>query len=163
MHKVLKAFPCSFDGITSTELLPGYERDFGSMAEGLKMAGLIEDVAVVPGLRDDGPTVAEYVAAGYLASNYPPGGYASRSTPEEIESAVTAENAAKQAATEAAAKKAEEEAKAKAFEAMRTDLSKQTVAQLHDLAKAESVGLDVDDKKAEIIDKIVAARLASAE
>lgn len=43
------------------------------------------------GLRDDGPTVAEYVAAGYLASNYPPQGYASRSSPEEIEAAIAAE------------------------------------------------------------------------
>jgi hypothetical protein len=29
-------------------------------------------------LRTDGPTLAEYVAAGYLAENYPPHGYASR-------------------------------------------------------------------------------------
>lgn len=36
------------------------------------------------GLRTDGPTIAEFVQAGYLASNYPPAGYASRSTPEEI-------------------------------------------------------------------------------
>ncbi|NLS03614.1 hypothetical protein HGP14_09610 [Rhizobium sp. P32RR-XVIII] len=42
-------------------------------------------------LRQDGPTVAEYVAAGYLASNYPPSGYASRSTPEEIDEAVAAQ------------------------------------------------------------------------
>ncbi|OYY60772.1 MAG: hypothetical protein B7Y61_23070 [Rhizobiales bacterium 35-66-30] len=44
-----------------------------------------------PGLRHDGPTVAEYVAAGYLASNYPPLGYASRSTEEEIAAAVAAQ------------------------------------------------------------------------
>ncbi len=36
-------------------------------------------------LRQDGPTVAEYVAEGYKASNYPPQGYASRSTQEEID------------------------------------------------------------------------------
>ena len=40
-------------------------------------------------LRDDGPTV-EYVKAGYDAKNYPPQGYASRSTPEEIGAAVAA-------------------------------------------------------------------------
>jgi hypothetical protein len=45
-------------------------------------------------LRDDGPTIAEYVAAGYKASNYPPQGYASRSTPEEIAQAVESEKAA---------------------------------------------------------------------
>jgi len=39
------------------------------------------------GLRLDGPTIAEFVAAGYLAANYPPTGYASRSTPEEIAAA----------------------------------------------------------------------------
>lgn len=42
-------------------------------------------------LRDDGPTVAEYVAAGYPAATYPPKGYASRSTPEEIAQAVAAQ------------------------------------------------------------------------
>lgn len=39
-------------------------------------------------LRDDGPTVTEFVAAGYPAASYPPKGYASRSTPEEIALAV---------------------------------------------------------------------------
>jgi hypothetical protein len=42
-------------------------------------------------LRPDGPTVAEWVAAGYLAKNYPPSGYASKSTPEEIAAAVKAD------------------------------------------------------------------------
>ncbi|MEI5996817.1 hypothetical protein H3V53_06265 [Paraburkholderia bengalensis] len=42
-------------------------------------------------LRTDGPTVAEYVAAGYQAVNYPPQGYASRSTAEEIAAAVKAQ------------------------------------------------------------------------
>lgn len=40
------------------------------------------------GLRDDGPTVAEYVAAGYRAEHYPPQGFACRSTPEEIAKAI---------------------------------------------------------------------------
>jgi hypothetical protein len=35
-----------------------------------------------------GPTVEEYVAAGYQAANYPPTGYESRSTPEEIAAAI---------------------------------------------------------------------------
>lgn len=46
------------------------------------------------GLREDGPTIGEYVAAGYPAANYPPKGYASRSTPEEIAEAVAREKAA---------------------------------------------------------------------
>ncbi len=45
-------------------------------------------------LRQDGPTVAEYVKAGYSAKNYPPSGYASKSTDEEIAAAVKAEDAA---------------------------------------------------------------------
>ncbi|MEA3534277.1 hypothetical protein [Rhizobium sp. CC-YZS058] len=44
-------------------------------------------------LRLDGPTVAEFVARGYKASAYPPSGYAARSTPEEIATAVAAEGA----------------------------------------------------------------------
>lgn len=42
-------------------------------------------------LRNDGPTVEQYVAAGYLAKNYPPTGYASRSAPEGIEAAIAAQ------------------------------------------------------------------------
>lgn len=44
------------------------------------------------GLRLDGPTVEEYIAAGYQALNYPPNGYASRSTAEEIEAAIAAQS-----------------------------------------------------------------------
>ena len=44
-----------------------------------------------PGLRLDGPTVAEYVKAGYLAANYPPEGYASRSTEEDVAAAIAAQ------------------------------------------------------------------------
>lgn len=44
-------------------------------------------------LREDGPTVGEYVEAGYMAANYPPSGYASRSTPEEIEEAIMLQSA----------------------------------------------------------------------
>ncbi|MBD9539919.1 hypothetical protein IB276_10680 [Ensifer sp. ENS04] len=45
-------------------------------------------------LLNDGPTVEEYVAAGYQAVNYPPSGYASRSTPEDIQAAIAAQAAA---------------------------------------------------------------------
>lgn len=40
---------------------------------------------------DSGPTVSEFVAAGYKASNYPPKGYNSKSSKEEIEAAIAAE------------------------------------------------------------------------
>lgn len=53
---------------------------------------IVDAVFAPPGVvRDDGPTVAEYVAAGYPAANYPPNGYTSRSTPAEIADAVTAQ------------------------------------------------------------------------
>ncbi|MFV4725649.1 hypothetical protein ACNJUL_21125, partial [Mycobacterium tuberculosis] len=50
--------------------------------------------AATKDLREDGPTIAEWVAAGYKARNYPPTGWASRSTAEEIEAAIAAEEAA---------------------------------------------------------------------
>ena len=43
------------------------------------------------GLKLDGPTIAEFVAAGYPAVNYPPEGYASRSSQAEIDAAIEAE------------------------------------------------------------------------
>ena len=46
-----------------------------------------------PKLKEDGPTVHEWVAAGYKASTYPPAGYASKSSKEEVEAAIKAENA----------------------------------------------------------------------
>lgn len=42
------------------------------------------------GRRLDGPTVADYVAAGYNPANYPPSGYASRSSEEEVAAAIAA-------------------------------------------------------------------------
>ena len=44
-------------------------------------------------LREDGPTVAEFVAAGYPAANYPPEGYVSRSTAQEIADAIAEQDA----------------------------------------------------------------------
>lgn len=49
------------------------------------------DMQVSPELREDGPTVAEYVDAGYLAANYPPTGFASRSSQDEIDQAIQAQ------------------------------------------------------------------------
>jgi len=80
-----------------------------------------------PALRQDGPTVAEYVAAGYKASNYPPHGYASRSTSEEIAAAVASENAA-------------------------PDLDKMTVAELRKHAEVNGIEIAADvTKKADIV------------
>lgn len=65
--------------------------------ERLKAKGAVRPAADGDVLRQDGPTIADYVAAGYKASSYPPHGYVSRSTPEEIAVAVAAENAADKA------------------------------------------------------------------
>lgn len=45
-------------------------------------------------LRQDGPTVSEFVESGYKASNYPPKGYASKSTDAEIADAIAAQKKA---------------------------------------------------------------------
>lgn len=42
-------------------------------------------------LRQDGPTLAEFMARGYKASTYPPHGYASKASEEEIKEAVAKE------------------------------------------------------------------------
>ncbi|MNJ28999.1 HeH/LEM domain protein [compost metagenome] len=47
-----------------------------------------------PGLREDGPTVSQWLEAGYLAVNYPPEGYASRSSQEEVDAAILLEKGA---------------------------------------------------------------------
>ena len=50
----------------------------------------------------NGPTVEEFVAAGYRAADYPPQGYESRSTPEEIAAAVDRQRSEAEAAAAAA-------------------------------------------------------------
>ncbi len=54
-----------------------------------------DEEVIADALRTDGPTVAEYVAAGYQAENYPPEGWASRSTDEEIAAAIAAQSTEK--------------------------------------------------------------------
>lgn len=74
----------------------GSEREFDKADfDALKALGAVR----AAGPREDGPTIAEYLAAGYLAENYPPQGYVSRSTPEEIAIAVAAHAAAASQAT----------------------------------------------------------------
>lgn len=81
----------------------GSEREFDKVDfEYLVGMRAVRAVTDSDGLRTDGPTVAEYVAAGYRAENYPPQGYASRSTPDEITAAVSLQNAPPQTAAKAA-------------------------------------------------------------
>lgn len=62
-------------------------------AERLIAAGIAGDPPLTepmaPQLREDGPTIEEWIAAGYPPGVYPPPGYAARSTPEEIRAAMT--------------------------------------------------------------------------
>jgi len=64
-----------------------------------------------------GPTVKEFVAAGYSARNYPPQGYASRSTPDEVAAAVAEEQKSADAAKAKADAKAKSDADAAAKDA----------------------------------------------
>ena len=47
-----------------------------------------------PKLREDGPTIHEYVDAGYKAKGYPPAGYEVKSTQQEIDLAIADEETA---------------------------------------------------------------------
>jgi hypothetical protein len=86
---------------TSEGSIVEYPADDAKRLQGL---GVVEILGKGGSLRDDGPTVAEYVAAGYRASGYPPRGYASRSTTEEIAAEIA--NQAKKAAAPPLNKKA---------------------------------------------------------
>ena len=47
-------------------------------------------LGIVVELKQDGPTIAEYVEHGYDPKNYPPKGYASKSSDEEVKKAIAA-------------------------------------------------------------------------
>jgi len=44
LHEVIRPFPCSWDGITLTDLSVGETHDFGAMADGLLAEGYIRAV-----------------------------------------------------------------------------------------------------------------------
>lgn len=88
---VKKPFPFAEGGNHVIEIQAG-EQDVSDRCalvavEHLGLAAYIDGLGPT-GLRLDCPTVAEWVEAGYLAMNYPPEGYASRSSPEEINQAI---------------------------------------------------------------------------
>lgn len=81
-----------FFGVISAASKVIVDGDFPHITAAYQRAGISVDDGKQPtGPREDGPTVVEFVAAGYKASNYPPEGYASRSTGEEIAEALKAE------------------------------------------------------------------------
>ena len=91
---VKKPFPFSADGNHVVEV-PAGEQDVSERCALVAVEHL--GVASYPnqldsnGLKLDGPTIAEFLAAGYPAANYPPEGYASRSSQEEIDAAIDAQ------------------------------------------------------------------------
>ena len=88
---VNKPFPFAVDGNHVVEISAG-EQDVSERCALVAVEHL--GVASYPNQLDangpklDGPTIAEFVAAGYPAVNYPPEGYASRSSQEEIDAAI---------------------------------------------------------------------------
>lgn len=91
---VTKPFPFAVDGNHVVEISAG-EQDVSERCalvavEHLGVASYPEQLDA-NGLKLNGPTIAEFVGAGYLAVNYPPEGYASRSSKEEIDAAIDAQ------------------------------------------------------------------------
>ena len=91
---VKKPFPFAVDGNHVIEVPVG-EQDVSDRCalvavEHLGVASYLNQLDA-NGLKLDGPTIAEFLAAGYLAVNYPPEGYASRSSQEEIDAAIEAQ------------------------------------------------------------------------
>ena len=81
-----------FFGVISAASKVIVDGDFPHITAAYQRAGIAVDDGKHPvDPREDGPTIAEFVAAGYKASNYPPEGFASRSTAEEVSEALKAE------------------------------------------------------------------------
>jgi hypothetical protein len=126
---VKKPFPFAVDGNHVVEIQTG-EQDVSERCalvavEHLGVA-IYLDQQGANGLKLDGPTIAEFVEAGYLVSNYPPQGYASRSSQEEIDLATKAQ------------KDAEDE----------TDPLKMTVPKLKEWLTAKGIDFDAGANKA---------------
>ena len=91
---VKKAFTFAVDGNHVVEISVG-EQDVSERCalvavEHLGVASYANQLDA-NGLKLDGPTISEFVAAGYPAVNYPPEGYASRSSQEEVDAAIEAD------------------------------------------------------------------------
>ncbi|MCQ3000466.1 HeH/LEM domain-containing protein [Pseudomonas syringae] len=81
-----------FFGVISSAKEVVVDGDKPNIIEAYKRAGIIVTNGKSSSLREDGPTIGEFIAAGYKASNYPPEGYASRSSADEIAEALKAEH-----------------------------------------------------------------------
>ena len=90
-----------FFGVISAATKVIVDGDFPHITSAYQRAGIaVEGGKQSTGRREAGPTVAAFVEAGYKVSNYPPEGYASRSTQEEIDAAVTTQGLIKDDVTE---------------------------------------------------------------
>lgn len=94
---VKKAFPFAVGGNQVVDVQVG-DQDVSDRCAlvAVEHLGVAEylDQKRIQVLREDGPTVAEFVEAGYLAANYPPEGYSSRSSQEEIDAAILSQKGA---------------------------------------------------------------------
>lgn len=120
-----------FFGVISAATDVFVQGDNPNIIEAYQRAGIKVSGADADGLRTDGPTVAEFVAAGYQASNYPPAGYASCSTDEEIAGAIKAH-------------------KAKADESSETDPLKMKVDDLKAWLTTKGIEFDASAKKEDL-------------
>lgn len=121
-----------FFGVISSAKEVVVDGDKPNIIEAYKRAGIIVTDGKVPALREDGPTIAEFVVAGYQASAYPPVGYASRSTQEEIDAAVGAQGLLKDSDVE-------------------TDPLKMKVPELKEWLTAKGIAFDATAKKEDLL------------
>lgn len=121
-----------FFGVISSAKEVVVDGDKPNIIEAYKRAGIIVADGKALALREDGPTVAEFVEAGYQASGYPPEGYASRSTREEIDAAVTAQGLTKD-------------------EALETDPLKMKVPDLKEWLTSKGIEFDANAKKEDLL------------
>lgn len=121
-----------FFGVISAATDVFVQGDNPSIIEAYRRAGIKVVGADENGLRTDGPTVTEYVGAGYQASTYPPTGYTSCSTVDEIDAAIAAQ-------------------KPKADGDTETDPLKMKVDDLKSWLTAKSIAFDTSAKKEDLL------------
>lgn len=125
---VKKPFPFAVDGNQIVEILAGEQEVSDRCAlvavEHLGVAAYL-DQQTRSALVLDGPTIVEFVEAGYRAINYPSAGYAARSSQDEIDQAIQAQEVE-----------------------VETDPMKMTVPKLKEWLTAAGIAFDADANKA---------------
>lgn len=125
---VKKPFPFAVDGNHIVEILAGEQEVSDRCAlvavEHLGVAAYLDQQSRSVWALD-GPTIVEFVEAGYRAINYPPAGYAARSSQDEIDQAIQAQEVE-----------------------VETDPMKMTVPKLKEWLTAAGIAFDADANKA---------------